>query len=54
MAAEFFEMIRLTGSVRILRVGYWWHIVYRETGERKWEWHGPEKRRELAEPGKFS
>lgn len=44
MAAEFIEIIRVTDFERIVRVGYWWHIMDPETGEGKWEWHGPDKK----------
>lgn len=42
---EFVEIIRSTDFALIVRVGYWFHMLDRETGEGKWEWHGPEKRR---------
>lgn len=51
---EFSEVIRLDEFTRIVRVGHWWHMMDRETGEGRWEWHGPEKAREFAEPEKFS
>lgn len=41
---EFVEVIRLDEFTRIVRVGYWWHITDPETGEGRWEWHGPQER----------
>lgn len=34
---EFVEVIRSTDFALIVRVGYWFHILDRETGEGKWE-----------------
>jgi len=41
---EFVEVIRLDDFVRIVRVGYWFHELDKETDEGKWEWHGPPKK----------
>jgi len=47
-AREFVEVIRLDDFVQIVRVGYWFHELDKETGEGKWEWHGPDKRTQLT------